>query len=267
MGHHQNCDHHRLRIVVIRLGGRMSRYFNATNARRLLDAYGGYETRRKVEFENNVTSLPTLPAPINNNGGPVEFEAERLRPSRAPSIEADVLVPAGWAGGLGIIVFGVTVYLAIINGYQWHLGCVVSLAVMGLTFLIGIFGLQKTLWMVERISHLDLDGDHVIGQPTVELHTNVHDESDRVRRQYIMDIGVTPEKLRDFCQGVLGGRGLVVNAWTGKNNLFSRSEYDRLMAELERAGMIERDGPGANAARKLTQAGREAFEQLANEQI
>lgn len=229
---------------------------------RWFDAYNNYKQVRKSEFENAVDTIPALPGPVRQDR-PMEFEAERVRPSRPPSIESDVLVPFGWAFVVGVLSFGISLYVVLANGFLWHLSCLVTMAVMGFVFIVGIFGIQKTLWLVERITHIDLDGDNVVGQPqTVDMSVWVQNERDKERKIYRADLGVSPEQLQRFARGIAEGRSLAVSAWVGKNNTFSRSEYDRLMAELERLEMVERDGAGANAPRVLTDAGQQAIEQL-----
>lgn len=231
---------------------------------RWFDTYAGYKEKRRFEFESTAEILPALPDPIQSDR-PQEFEAERIRPSRSPNIEADVLVPFGWASGLGVLSFGVTLYVALVNGYAWHLSCIVPLLVMALVFAVGILGVQKSLWMVERVFHTDIDRDGYVDPPSpgpVELSVSVRDGSDRARRHLISDLGVTPDQLREFALGVRSGKSLAVSSWTGKGNLFSRSEFDRFMSELERLQMVERDGSGNNAPRVLTDTGLQAISQL-----
>ncbi len=65
---------------------------------------------------------------------------------------------------------------------------------------------------------------------------------------------IEPEQLRQFARASLAGANLSVHNWVGQGALFSRGQYDSLMAELERMDYVV---PGAgNQARRLTSKGR-----------
>ncbi|RMD63451.1 hypothetical protein D6833_05655 [Candidatus Parcubacteria bacterium] len=91
----------------------------------------------------------------------------------------------------------------------------------------------------------------------------VHRDADGALKSiYRLDLpdSITREKLREFAAGVFV-KGLSHGAWTGGAGLFSRSEYDRLMAELERAGIVAWIDPeNRTQGRKLTRPGRAALE-------
>lgn len=231
---------------------------------RWFDAYSNYKQVRRSEFESSVSDIVPLSGPVPQDR-PMEFQAERVRPSRPPSVESDVLVPFGWASVVGVLSFGVSLYLALANGYLWHLSCLFTMIVMALVFIVGIMGIQKTLWLVEKISHIDLDGDNVVGQPSVDMSVWVQNDADKERKVFRSDLGITPDQLQKFAQGISAGKSLAVASWVGKHNIFTRPEFDRFMSELERLELVERDGNGSNAARVLTDAGKQAIEQVLSE--
>ncbi len=236
-------------------------------ARRALTAYGGYRTRRTEEFKQTSDALaPWEPTAADGS----HFTAERRRPARPANVESDVIVPLLQSVAVAIAVSVAGLYLSMFfDLFAWHLSCFGGLLAGGIWFIAALFLGRDLLWIVESITTYDIDGDGVIGPPPVtELAVNVTDGADRIHKQYRQTLGVEPDRMVKFAEGVLAGRGMAVNAWTGSNGLFSRTEFDGLMAELERSGLVERENPGqSNSARRLTDEGREAFEQLKDGQV
>jgi hypothetical protein len=122
---------------------------------------------------------------------------------------------------------------------------------------------RRLLWDNERATHQDLDGDGTVGRvQEVRLSISHYDESGRfVRMEYLNIPGITQEQLQSFAREVTRGMPLAVASWTGRGALFSRGQYDALMAELQRAGLVRDDG--GNIGRVLTAAGRSILKKIA----
>ena len=241
----------------------MSRFFDKYRE------YQEYQQQQRLKLLDDTTKTDLVP--WEPDGGatrrPGVFIAECRRPARPANIESDFMVPVLQSVAVGSLVTTGGLYLSLFYGWlTWHLSCFIGLAAAGICFMAVLFWNRPLLWIVETVTHTDLDGDGHIGQPqpetATELIVNVKAEGGGVRQQYLSTLGVPPEKLQKFAGMVLSGRGLGVNAWTGRTGMFTRSEFDGLMGELERSGLVERANDAPNAARQLTETGKSAFEQL-----
>lgn len=220
----------------------------------------GYRQRHLAEFETS--ALTPWQPPITPTGG--AFEASRERPIRALNIESDFLTPLLQAGALGVFVGLGGLYAAWQLDLAWHLSCLGGLSVTGLGFA-AIVGLnRKLLWQVEKITHTDLDGDGQTGEPAPPappMEVIHKTETGKITSMYRLALpaSLTTDKLLQFAQGA-PVKGLSQGVWTGGGNLFSRAEFDTLMSELERAGIVVWIDPQNHAqGRQLTRAGLSAL--------
>lgn len=100
----------------------------------------------------------------------------------------------------------------------------------------------------------------VEAQPAQVVKVEV--SQDAGRRMSFYDLPATPAQLATLAAGVLAGRGLAVNSWTGSGQPFTRPEYDRLRSIMLKAGWIrELDKRGSVT---ITDAGKAVFRHLAN---
>lgn len=239
-----------------------------SNMRRTWNAWAGYREVKRQELHSSSNTGLTLweaPSPQRDSG---YFEAVRERPARPMNVESDFITPLFQSLGIGVFVSLVGLYLAWYNGVAWHLACFGGVAAAGLFFLVALLVNRKLLWIAERIIREDLDGDGATGPPPPQLSPPpplevLHrDESGSLKTMYRLQLpdGMTDEKLREFAKGALV-KGLSHGIWTGRVGLFSsRSEFEGLMAELERSGIvIWVDPANHNAGRQLTQAGKSAL--------
>jgi len=235
---------------------------------RTIYTYNGYQQRRTEEFENTTNALaPLSPPPADMPG---YFEAERRRLERAMNIESDFITPFFQSIAIALFVSIGGFYLAIAwDTFVWHLSCFAGL-IAGTGWFVGAiwFG-RDLLWIVERITNEDINGDGNIGQPPPQrnlepvevIHT---DGQGRIKTMYRLNLpNITDQQLVEFAKGV-PVKGLAESAWIGGGNPFSSAQYGQLMSELHRAGLVEWKNPTApNQGRRVTGQGRETFEQWA----
>ena len=121
--------------------------------------------------------------------------------------------------------------------------------------------------MIERITGADLNGDGYIGYPNPEpvalppLRVEVFE--DEGRRAAFIDLPY-PERLPKLAAGLAAGRQFAESTWTGRDGLFSRSEFGNLRGELIRRGLARwknLDAPAQGV--ELTSPGKAVFQRLA----
>lgn len=232
-----------------------------SNMRRFYSWYKARQFRRFHEFQE--TEITPWDTPLNS--APGTFYAERRRPARPANIESDVLVPALQAGLVAGGVAVLALYAALAYGLlSWHAACAVGVLAGGMWFAGALFWGRQLLWIVESVSNLDIDHDGAVGKPPAPAPTTLVVSLEKGRQQFLAELGgIEAARLHEFARQVAAGRSLAVNSWTGSGGLFTRSEYDLLMGELERAGLVIK-GPGSSG-RVLTDSGREAMRQLGGE--
>lgn len=241
---------------------------SSQRTRRMLNAYGGWRRRRREELDSSVSALapyePTLPP-----GG--YFSAERRRPARPANIESDFIVPLLQALAAATLTTIAALYLSIFfDLFVWHLACFIGLVVGGLWFAFALFLGRELLWIVERVTNQDFDGDGYIGQPDPEPRTFeplevIHrSETGSIKAMFRLDVDVDDSRLEQFFMALGHGESLAEAIWIGDGNLFSKGEYGRLLNELQRAGLIEWKNPNAHSqGRQLTDHGKDSIEQWA----
>jgi len=202
-----------------------------------------------MRCQNDVAEYPWVRRPVGE-------ALERQVGSRAPSVEADVLVPLQQSVVTGMFGLACGAALGAVVFWEWLAAlvggfCGFIVAGGGMWALL-LAEHRRLLWLVERqMAGVEGDGGGVEELRVVIAH---EDEVGRVvRMQYLNVAGVSGEELREFARAVVGGAPLTVAYWTGTGALFSRAEYEVLMAELVRAGLV-RDG--GHQGRALTAAGR-----------
>ena len=136
----------------------------------------------------------------------------------------------------------------------WPLPVAWALVGFGLGFVpVWWSGLRgSTLWKVEEWSGLDLNRDKQVGKPdkpgpppTVRVDVTDSSSGDGIYKSF--DLPCDPKRLRVFAQRVLSGVSTAQGGWTGKDGLFSRSEYERLRDELMLRELAVWNNPAAPA--------------------
>ena len=196
--------------------------------------------------------------------GDVTASAARRAGARAPGVAADVGVPLFQALATGALVGApVGAAAAWATGGPWWLAPAGMAAVSAAAWGWLLVDHRRLLWTTERVIGADLDRDGRLGPPqVVRLEVMTMDEAGRTRQVQILEIpGISQEQLREFARAVTQeGRGLAVNYWTGTGKLFTRSQYETVMAELIRAGLVREAG---RFGRELSAAGRGVLRRVA----
>lgn len=234
-----------------------------SRARRAWQSYAGYRQRHYQVFESSLSPAPWQPEPPPHKGG--YFEATRERPARPMNVESDFVTPLLQSVGVFVFVTLGGLYLAWQLDVVWHLACFAGVAASGLFYLVALAVNRKLLWIAETVINEDVDGDGHIGRPPpaslAPLEVLHKDEGGHLRQLHRLNLpeSISEAKLVEFAKGVTL-KGLAQGQWTGKAGLFSRSEFDALMAELERANIVTWVDPqNRSQGRKLTHPGQAAL--------
>jgi len=229
-------------------------------------AYAGYRQRHYQVFESSLSPAPWQPEPPPQHKGGY-FEATRERPARPMNVESDFVTPLLQAAGVFFFVTLGSLYLAWTLDFAWHLACFVGVATSGLFYLVALAVNRKLLWIAETVINEDLDGDGHVGFPPAPLTALAplevlhKDEAGHLRQLHRLNLpdSISQAQLVEFAKGA-ALKGLAQGQWTGKAGLFSRSEFDALMAELERANIVAWVDPqNRSQGRRLTHPGQAAL--------
>ena len=139
-------------------------------------------------------------------------EIERISPSRQPSLESDVLVPAAWSLITGAMVALVLAVLLVVNASPlWPALAFGMLATVG-AWLWKSSVIHGLLQAVEIITNRDIDGDGQIGNQepaaprTIEVH--LRDGAGHTRIVSAGWLEMDDDNLLAFAAAVARGRGL-----------------------------------------------------------
>lgn len=104
-----------------------------------------------------------LPQARGDDAGLLEHEVRR--PARAPSLEADVIVPGVQAAFTAIAAAICAGLLAWAFGWSWRVVAVMFGATLAVSWLARMRVADSLLWEVERLTGRDVNHDGEIGQP------------------------------------------------------------------------------------------------------
>lgn len=174
---------------------------------------------------------------------------------------AGAILPLAQAFITGVIVFVVALTFALRAGvmdpFSWPI--TLGVVVFGGMWL----GLQRrwlTLTNLERVLNVDLNQDHVIGDPKprepvvirIDKVANGHYQSNIVR------LPATPEQLMALARGFEMHRPFTEREWSGEGKEFSCEEFRELRREMLRRELIMRKSArGTKPGYMLTQDGIE----------
>ncbi|RLC69620.1 MAG: hypothetical protein DRI81_20215 [Chloroflexi bacterium] len=180
-------------------------------------------------------------------------------------MESDVFVPLSQSFATGVALLIPGIGITIWQGWPWWSPLVISGGGVTVTWLYLLNAHRKLLWLVETISHIDLNRDGDTGQPkpepvTVEVK---HTDNGRLSSMQYIDLpdGTTHQQFTDWARGVSSGvKTPARKYWAGTGKPFSRDGYDSFLDAMERAGIVTRSG---NNARILTNGGKRAMARVA----
>lgn len=231
---------------------------------------GGGTWRRYSTFDSSVPLA--LPAPTSDGGS---VTASRRSPARPPEFMADVIVPAGQAGLIGLAIGIIFIFCPlVVGGFPWWGFAPIGVLSFSVFVLVLLHGNRKHMWNEETVTQ-DAAPVEVAPAPAgeVKLIINHTDGDGGFIRGLNLTLppGVSQTKFYEFARGVTrrGGRLAVVD-WTGQGKPFSKKVYDSLLSVLDEAGIVEwKDNANRSTGRRLTDDGQAALmgfcEDLKNE--
>jgi hypothetical protein len=165
--------------------------------------------------------------------------------------------------GSGLIVLALNTTAPSLEVDAFRLWALSALVISTATWWILLFQTRKLLWAVERVTGRDIDGDQVIGQPVALPPIQVEVTSGQ--KQVYLELPGKPEALAALARGVLAGRPMAEDSWSGRAGPFSRSEFRQIRDTLIERGLATWRNPDAKAQGcELTAAGRAVFRRLAD---
>ena len=198
-----------------------------------------------------------------------QWDVYHSEPARAASVASDVAVPALQSLISGVVAGAVTLALCVAFGWQMRIAGAVALAVLALAWVWLLVDHRRLLWAVENLTHADVNRDGAIGQlePARLVLEVKHSGGERSGFDFL-HLGIDQADFLTWARAVLGGQSLAVGQWVGRGRLFTRGQYDALMSELERAGIVRAaDVRNPQSGRELSPAGRAALRACVREHV
>jgi hypothetical protein len=190
-------------------------------------------------------------------------DIETSAPARAADIKADLLVPLGQAVVTGALVGGLGIMAAVkvrpgIDAFAvW---VIVAGLVATAVWVYLLIESRRLLWTIERVTGRDIDGDGEKGKPALPP---IQVEVTSGQKQVYLELPGKPEALAALARGVLAGRPMAEDSWSGRAGPFSRSEFRQIRDTLIERGLATWRNPDAKAQGcELTAAGRAVFRRL-----
>ena len=204
---------------------------------------------------------------FDNRRDETYYEPPKTIVQHTPSGLTDGVVVPGLQAAITGALVGLAA-LAVAAWLKWPYWAVGGTAAALATLGAWLSYRGRWAWLLERMLGADITGDGVIGQPEPEpepLRVIVDHTEDGSRSTDFIDLPVDRERAGTFARALLDGyRGFSLNAWTGRGALFSRREYDALVATFIQRGLATWRNPQAHAQGvELTAAGRAVIRRLA----
>ena len=189
-------------------------------------------------------------------------EIERISPSRQPSLESDVMVPAAWSFITGAMATLVFLAAAIASGAPLWPAWAGGLGIMGCAWLWKSSVIHSLLQDIEIITNRDIDGDGQIGNQeppaprTIEVH--LKDGAGHTRIVSAGWLEMDDDNLLAFAAAVARGRSLAEGDIGKDKGIFPGiNDFRQVRARLVEAGLVALVVPGApSQGYKFTPAGR-----------
>lgn len=190
----------------------------------------------------------------------------RREPAREP-VREDVLVLVAWAGITGLAIGLGAVPLTMWQSWPWWTPAGVAAGGFAISWLMLLADWRKALWRVEEITHADLDGDKIVGEPERKpdvVHIELEEQQQTGRRVRYLDLPVSDEEIHRVAVAVLlhqrpfSRRALA--------DLLSDTKFRKLQRAMIEAGLAFYPG-GPNAGAELTAAGRAILRHYLNHQV
>lgn len=199
-----------------------------------------------------------------------DFTATRLTPLRAPSIEADVLVPLAQSSIISIEAVIVAIPLSIWMRFDWSVLLFIWAGTMLLSWISAVKKAEFSQVKSEEFSYSanqKESGQVAQATPGGPLQLEVIHTTSGLRNQMqILDLPgqVTEEIFTAFLRNILAGKSLARKHWAGTGKAFSRDGYDGMMEKLLEASIVQ---PSTNGGKMLSKGGKRALSIMKREGI
>lgn len=218
-------------------------------------------------------SAPAIPGVMGITAGPhVEAVKEAIfeRPARKATRESDVQVPLQQAAVSGVVGFLAGGLAAVSGGLAfgapWWFPVLAAPGTGLFMFVISWFELLDDSRDLLREVQRFVKDDALLPSPSPRLNSvRLEVQQDRPGRGpggFWHDLPAGPDMFTVWAKAALAGQSIAVNAWTGSEGLFSRSEYESLLTFLTSAEVLRWSNPKSTSqGRELTKGGRAALRQ------
>jgi len=183
-------------------------------------------------------------------------------PARPASVASDVVVPGLQAAITGAVAAAVAGAAAWALGWPAWVAAFAGLAVLAVSWVLLLLDHRRLLWAVENVTRADLDGDGETGRPLAAPSKLVLEVIQNGERRGIdfLQLDIEEGAFLQWAAAAIAGRSLAVSGWVGRGRPFTRGQYDGMLAELERAGIVRLADPrNPQNGRELSPAGRAAL--------
>lgn len=199
-----------------------------------------------------------------------DVSAYRSTPVRGPTIEADLLVPAGQALMSAIATMLPTTIVALWARWEWYAPILVGSATVLLQWFRFLNDQSRNTSIVEEFSYSASQPSNT-KTPSTEDRSGlrmeiIHETSGIRSRMQLLEL---PEEMSEtefagFLRDVAAGKPLARKHWVGDGKPFSRDVYDDMIDKLLLASIVSRAG---NSGTKLTNGGRHGINAMIREGI
>jgi hypothetical protein len=199
-----------------------------------------------------------------------DVSAYRSTPVRGPTIEADLLVPAGQALMSAVATMLPTTIIGLWARWEWYAPILVGSATALLQWFRFLNDQGRNTSIIEEFSY-SADRDHNRKTPSAKDRSGlrmevVHETSGIRSRMQLLEL---PEQIgeaefAEFLRDISAGKSLARKNWVGDGKPFSRDVYDDMIDKLLSTSIVNRVG---NSGTKLTNGGRHAINAMIREGI
>lgn len=199
-----------------------------------------------------------------------DISAYRSTPVRGPTIEADLLVPAGQALMSAVATMLPTTIIALWARWEWYAPILVGSATVLLQWFRFLNDQSRSTSIIEEFSYSS-DRDHIEEKPTAKNQPGlrmevIHETSGIRNRMQLLDLPARlgEAEFAEFLRDISAGKSLARKNWVGDGKPFGRDVYDDMMDKLLSASIVSRMG---NSGTKLTNGGRHAINAMIREGV
>lgn len=191
---------------------------------------------------------------------------ERRVPSREATIESDVAVPGAQAAITAIILgTGAGAFAAIVGAPQAPLiGVSIGTATATVTWLGLLADHRRSLWTLEKVVGVDIDGDDSIGDPRRRKEPVTVEIIDRGNKSMrYVGLGLDEHELKRVAEALIVRREPLSRR--GLEDVLEPERYSDFLDTLLETNLAQLKGKSRNAGVELSEAGRYFFKkQLEN---